>query len=88
MLLWALMTGPKLLTFLLSKLSRLNLDIGLYRDDGLAVCNLKPRQAELTRKKLCEIFKENGLKITSVANVKNVNFLDINLDLEKDTFSP
>ena len=74
--------------YLLSQLSKLNLNIGLYRDDGLAVCNLKPRQAELTRKKLCEIFKENGLKITSVANVKNVNFLDINLDLEKDTFSP
>ena len=34
--------------FLLSKLSCLNLNIGLYRDDGLAVCKLKPRQAELT----------------------------------------
>ena len=29
--------------FLLSKLSSLNLNVGLYRDDGLAVCNLKPR---------------------------------------------
>jgi len=38
--------------FLLSKLSSLNVNVGLYRDDGLAVCNLKPRLAELERNKL------------------------------------
>ena len=36
--------------FLLSRLTDLKLNIGLYRDDGLAVCDLKPRQAELVRK--------------------------------------
>ena len=74
--------------FLLSKLSCLNLNIGLYRDDGLAVCKLKPRQAELTRKKLCNIFQEYGLRITSTANVKNVNFLDINMDLQRGIHKP
>ena len=74
--------------FLLSKLSCLNLNIGLYRDDGLAVCKLKPRQAELTRKKLCKIFQEYGLRITSTANVKNVNFLDINMDLQRGIHKP
>ena len=74
--------------FLLSRLSDLGLNIGLYRDDGLAVCDLKPRQAELVRKKLCQIFHEYGLKITSVANVKNVNFLDIIFDLDKDIYKP
>ena len=74
--------------YLLSKLTKLNLNIGLYRDDGLAVCNLRPRQAELTRKKLCAIFKENGLSITSTANVKNVNFLDVNFDLEENIYRP
>ena len=49
---------------------------------------MSSRQVELTRKKLFEIFKENDLKILSVENVKNVNFLNINLDLEKDTLSP
>ena len=74
--------------FLLSKLSSLNINIGLYRDDGLAVCDLKPRQAELLRKKLCKIFQEYGLRITSTANVKNVNFLDINLDLQRGIHKP
>ena len=72
--------------FLLSKLSSLNLNVGLYRDDGLAVCNLKPRLAELER--LCKIFQDYGLRITSLANAKNVNFLDINLDLERDIYKP
>ena len=74
--------------YLLSQLTKLNLNIGLYRDDGLAVCRLKPRQAELTRKKLCAIFKENGLSITSTANGKNVNFLDVNVNLEEDIYRP
>ena len=38
--------------YLLSKLSILGLDVGLYRDDGLAVLRLRPRQADLTKKKL------------------------------------
>ena len=74
--------------FLLSKLSTLNLNIGLYRDDGLAVCDLKPRHAELVRKKLCKIFQDYGLRITSLANVKKVNFLDINMDLERNIYKP
>ena len=74
--------------YLLSQLSDLNLIIGLYRDDGLAVCNLSPRQAELLKKKLCRIFKENGLNITAEANLKSVNFLDINLNLETGIFRP
>ena len=63
--------------FLLSQISHLNLIVGLYRDDGLAVTDLKPRQAELIKKKLCQIFRENGFIITIEVNVKSVNFLDI-----------
>ena len=33
------------------------------------------------KKKLCKIFKENGFNITIEANVKSVNFLDINMNL-------
>ena len=51
--------------YLLSQLTDLNLDLGLYRYDGLAVCDQSPRQAELTKKKLCRILKENGLNITA-----------------------
>ena len=40
------------------------------------------------KKKLCKIFKDNGLNITVVANVQNVNFLDMNLDLSTGIFKP
>ena len=74
--------------YLLSKLTDLGIDIGLYRDDGLAVCDKRPRQVELIKKKICRIFKENGFNITAQANMNSVNFLDINLNLDLDTFRP
>ena len=60
----------------------------MYRDDGLAVTNLTPRLAELEKQKLCKIFQKNGFNITSNLHVKNVNFLDIQLDLQANTFRP
>ena len=60
--------------YLLSQLSDLNLDIGLYRDDGLCVSSLTARQTDLAKKKLCSIFRDNGLNITVEANMKSVNF--------------
>ena len=74
--------------YLLSKLSVLGLDIGLYRDDGLAVLRLRPRQAEMTKKKLCSIFKEHGLSVTASVNLKSVNFLDVNFNLETGLYRP
>ena len=74
--------------YLLSQLTHLKISVGLYRDDGLAVSALKPRQAELEKKKICKIFKDNGLNITIEANVKCVNFLDVNFNLERNMFKP
>ena len=74
--------------FLLSKLQHLSIVPGLYRDDGLAISNLSPRDTENTKKNICEIFKEYNLSITIEANLKVVNFLDVQLDLEKGTFKP
>ena len=74
--------------YLLSKLSDLDLDVGLYRDDGLAVLRLRPRQAELMKKRICRIFSELGLRITASANLKSVNFLDVNFNLETDLYRP
>ena len=75
--------------FLLSKLSHINsMNVGLYRDDGLAVCQLRPRQVELLKKKICKIFQECGLKITIEANLKSVNFLDVNFNLETGIYRP
>ena len=74
--------------YLLSQLGDINLNIGLYRDDALAVSALTPRQNELAKKKLCQIFKANGFNITIEANKKSVNFLDVNFNLETEKFKP
>ena len=67
--------------YMLDKLKILGLNIGLYRDDGLGVSNATNRQLENIKKQLCSIFKQEGLSITVEANMKEVNFLDVNLDL-------
>ena len=56
--------------------------VGLYRDDGLAVLNLTGSQIDRVRKKIIQIFQQNGLKIKVHSNIKTVNFLDITLDLK------
>ena len=43
---------------------------GLYRDDGLGISNASPRQTDLIKKDLCDIFRSYGLKITIEANKK------------------
>ena len=74
--------------FLLSKLQHLNLDLGLYRDDGLGVCCLRARQVEKIKQQMCEIFQKHDLKITIDVNHKIVNFLDVTLDLDTGIFKP
>ena len=43
-------------------------DFALYRDDGLGVSKVTPRQTDLIKKKLCTIFSKNGLRITIETN--------------------
>ena len=74
--------------FILSQLQKLDLNIGLYRDDGLAVGIQTPRQLEIIKQKICKIFKENQLSITIDANLKVVNVLDVTLDLNTGLFKP
>ena len=74
--------------FLLSELSDLDLDLGIYRDDGLAVSTKTARETEKLKKKMAEIFKKHNLNITIEANKKRVEFLDVYFDLEKDEYGP
>ena len=74
--------------FLLSKLQNLNVNLGLYRDDGLGVCAMTPRQIEMTKKEMCKFFEKHNLKITIEANHKIVNFLDVTFDLDNELFKP
>ena len=77
--------------YLLSQLKQIpGIEIGLYRDDGLAILNQTPREIEKAKKKkqICQIFAKNNLKITADANKKVVNFLDVTLDLNTERFKP
>ena len=74
--------------YLLWQTRHLGLNMGLFRDDGLAVSSKTARQTELIKKELCKIFKENGLQITIEANSKVVDFLDVTLNLNDGTYRP
>ncbi len=63
-------------------------NIGLYRDDGLAIIHKPPKTAEIIKKKLCEKFRQLGLQITANANITIVDFLDITFNLNKKEFGP
>ena len=57
------------------------MNVGPYREDGLAITNKPPRAVENMKKEMCRIFKDNGLNIKIGANKKVVDFLDTTLDL-------
>lgn len=63
-------------------------DIGLYRDDGLAAINARGRTADKIRKELTKIMQSLGLKVTVQCNLKEVNYLDIHLDLSSGLHMP
>ncbi|KAJ8038228.1 hypothetical protein HOLleu_15581 [Holothuria leucospilota] len=57
-------------------------NVGLYRDDGLAVFkNLTARTADKLRNTCIDIFQSVGLKITVESNLKIVSYLDVTLNL-------
>ena len=64
-------------------------DIGLYRDDGLAVFkNINGHEADKIRKEFQEIFKKNGLFLEIDCNLKTVNYLDVTFDLTTGNYKP
>ena len=65
-------------------------DIGLYRDDGLAIFkNVSGSKAEKIKKKdIQKLFKDNHLNITIQCNLKIVNYLDIIFNLSNATYRP
>ena len=61
---------------------------GLYRDDGLIAINGRGRIADRTRKHLIKIFQDEGLSITVEVNLTSVNFLDVTLNLQNESYKP
>jgi hypothetical protein len=75
--------------YLLSQLpAEMRGNIGLYRDDGLAISMEGPRNTEKLKKLICSVFKTHNLKLTIEANKTVVNFLDVTLNLANNSYSP
>ena len=77
--------------FLLSGLASIigKSNVGLYRDDGLAILENTPGpDTERIKKKIIKFFQQNGLKITIDANVVQANFLDVTFNLQSDKYWP
>ena len=78
------LVGAYLLCQLPNEISRNQ--IGLYRDDGLAAFRTTARKMEQIKKSICKVFCSNHLQVTIEANKKVVNFLDVTLDLNKQSY--
>ena len=68
--------------FLLSQLTHLDVNVGLYRDGGLATCAKTPKQVKAIKKEMCKIFKHNNLQITIEANKKRFRLCRHHLGFE------
>ena len=78
-------------SFILNKLTSTvsKSDIGLHRDDGLAIFyNVSKPEIERKKKAIVKVFKECGLTITIKCNLKTVDFLDVTFDLGNNTYKP
>ena len=77
--------------FILHQLSRVynNNNIGLYRDDGLAVLkNIGGSQEEKIKTHFQNIFRKNNLNIIVNCNLKVVDYLDVTLNLSDGLYKP
>ena len=74
--------------FLLSQLQDPNINVGIYRDDGLAITNATLRDTENIKEEICRIFNNNGLRITIEANKQIINFLEVIFNLNRSTYQP
>ena len=64
-------------------------DIGLYRDDGLAIFkNISGLKSEKVKKDILKLFKENKFDIVIQCNMKTVNYSDVTLKLENSSYRP
>ena len=67
----------------------LKTNFGLYRDDGLILLrNSNGQQMDKKRKTIIKTFKDIGFSIDIQKNPKEIDFLDVTLNLQNDTFRP
>jgi len=76
--------------FLLHYLEKLvgSTNIGLYRDDGLAIVDASGPELERLRKKIIKLFYHHGLKVTTNVNLTQTDFLDVTFNLQSGKYWP
>ena len=77
--------------FMLNKISEKydKNDLGLYRDDGLAVFkNISGPESERIKKNFQSLLKKYGLEIIMECKKKVVDFLDVTFNLKDGTYKP
>ena len=65
----------------------LSKNAALYRDDGLAVLSGNKREQDKFRKDITKLFKDFDFKIEIEVGLKIVNYLDLTLNLETNSYS-
>ena len=64
-------------------------NFGIYRDDGLALLrNLNGQETDKVRKNIIRVFKDIGFSLEIETNLKEVDFLDVSLNLQNGTYQP
>ena len=77
--------------YISSQLSNIlpQVDIGLYRDDGLTLLrNTIGQLTDRISKNVTNLFKEIGFKIEIETNLKIANFSDVTFNLGNNTYRP
>ena len=74
--------------FLLFEVRDLGVVLAAYRDDWLGYSRLTSRQTDLIKKKIKAVFDRHGLKIDIEVNKNIVDYLDVTLDMKKETYQP
>ena len=60
-----------------------------YRDDGLALLRyLNGKETDKVRKNIIRVFKDIGFSLEIETNLKEVDFLDVSLNLQNGTYQP
>ena len=61
----------------------------IYRDNGLPLLrNLKGQETDKVRKNVIRVFKDIGFSLEVETNLKEVDFLDVSLNLRNKTYQP
>ena len=64
-------------------------NVGLYRDDGLAILeNASGLESECIKKKIIKVFQQYGLNISADTNLVQIDFLHVMFNLKLGKYWP